>query len=90
MKTIDLHLYHIEPAQLYNGDFGNRLAYVQRRTIDVLSFTDTPVNSVGGPSLGAGLGFLYTKLTFNQPQINQEAYVMQTIAQLNAAINVAP
>lgn len=87
MKVIDLHLYHIEPAQLYNGDFANRLAYVQRRTLNVGDFTETPVNSLGGPSLGAGLGFLYTKLTMNQPALNQEAYVMQTIAQLNAAIN---
>lgn len=87
MKLIDLHLYHAEPAYLYTGEFSNRLQYVQRRTLEVGTFTMTPVNSTGGPSLGSGLGFLYTKLTMDQPQINQEAYIMQTIAQMNAAIN---
>lgn len=86
MKVLNLHLYYPEPVQLYTGEFGNKLSHVNQRSLNVGEFTMAPVNSGFAPSL-TGLGYLYTKIVMTQPAINQEAYVMQTAAQLAGMIN---
>lgn len=85
-KIIALHLYKLEPAVLYTGAFAQRISRVVPDTLNVGEFELNPVNHLFGPSL-PGLGFLYTKVTKSQPGLNQESYVMQTVAQITGGIN---
>lgn len=86
-RRIALHLYHVEPTEQQMGWLYNRVSMAFAKSIDVEDIDQlTKYNHLGGPSL-AGLPYLYTKLTFKQPALNQEVYVMQTVANLDAAIN---
>ena len=82
-NTISLHLYRIE--QLASGSFA--IGGVFAKAMDVDKILDvTPVNSLQAIEL-PGLGMLYSKVTFQTPSLNQEAYVMQTVAQVHTLIN---
>lgn len=87
-RFIALHLYHVEPTEFQMGWLYNRVQMAVPKSIDTQNEVEflTEYNRAGAPSL-AGLPFLYTKLTFKQPSLNQEVYVMQTVANLNATIN---
>lgn len=82
-NTISLHLYRLE--QLANGDYAIGGVFAKTMDVDVIKEV-TPVNSLQAVEL-PGLGMLYSKVTLQTPGLNQEAYVMQTVAQVHTLIN---
>lgn len=82
-NALRLRLYRVE--QTGNNTFVKTADWPQDLlTADVKSVT--PVNALGGPDLG-GLGYLYSKITMKQPGLQQEAYALQTVLELQAAMN---
>lgn len=81
--TISLHLYRIE--QLASGSFAIGGVFAKTMDVDVIKEV-TPVNSLNAVEL-PGLGMLYSKVVTQTPSLNQEAYVMQTVAQVHTLIN---
>lgn len=82
-NTISLHLYRTE--QLANGNFAIGGVFAKTMDVDVIKEV-TPVNGLNAVEL-PGLGMLYSKVTFQTPGLNQEAFVMQTVAQVHTLIN---
>lgn len=86
-RIVSLTLYRIQTGFSYYGSLYNLPTRVVRTNVmsqDILRVD--PINSTGNPSL-AGLGYLYTKITFRQVGLNQEAYVMNSVAEITNLIN---
>lgn len=82
-NAIRLRLYRLE--QIGNNSFA--VSGSEERdilTVDIKSVT--AVNAIGGPDLG-GAGYLYSKVTMDQPGLQQEAYALQTVFELQEAMN---
>jgi len=82
-NQISLHLYRLE--QLASGSYAIGGVFAKSMDVDVIKDV-TPVNSLQAVEL-PGMPQLYSKITFATPGLNQEAYVMQTVAQVNTLIN---
>ena len=86
-REIALTLYFIEPAYLYNGDLSNKVTYSTNRSLRPEQFDYKEVNRAGAPTV-LGIPGLYSKIVLNPAGLlDGEAYAMQTVAQITAAIN---
>lgn len=89
--SVSLHLYRVENIpDGTNGGVGTfRISGVFPQDVEVRNIKRVnPVNALLGADLfGAATAFLYGKITFENPGFMQEAYTMQSIAQLHTLIN---
>lgn len=87
--SVSLHLYRLSNDGTTNfSPYGvNRVVGVFPEDVEIRMIKRiTPVNALLAPSL-YGLPWLYSKLTFQDPAILQEVYVMQSLAQMHVLIN---
>ncbi len=86
-REIALTLYYIEPAYLYTGNLSNKATMVVNKALSAGDFDFSEVNRAGAMSV-AGFPQLYSKITMKPAGlINGDAYAMQTVAQITAALN---
>jgi len=84
-NQINLHLYRVE--QLASGSYGLNGVFARAiKSSDVKEVT--PVNTLDAGAITlTGLGMLYGRVVEAQPGLDQEFYVMQTVAQVNTLLN---
>lgn len=84
-NQINLHAYRVE--QLPNGTYGLNGVFAKAiKASDVKEVT--PVNTLDAGAINlTGLGMLYGRIVESQPGLDQEFYVMQTVAQVNTLLN---
>lgn len=86
-RSIPLTLYFIEPAYLYNGQLSNKTTMVVNKAMGPDDFEFSEVNRAGAPTV-LGIPSLYSQITLKPAGLlNAEAYAMQTVAQITAALN---
>ncbi len=84
-NSINLHAYRVEQkadgTYALNGVFAKAL-----KTVDIKEVT--PVNTLDAGAINlTGLGMLYSRIVEQNPGLDQEFYVMQTVAQVHTLIN---
>lgn len=84
-NSINLHVYRVEQkadgTYALNGVFARAL-----KSSDVKEVT--PVNTLDAGAINlTGLGMLYGRVVEAQPGLDQEFYVMQTVAQVHTLLN---
>lgn len=84
-NSINLHAYRVEQkadgTYTLNGVFAKALI-----TVDIKEVT--PVNTLDAGAISlTGLGMLYSRIVEQNPGLDQEFYVMQTVAQVHTMIN---
>lgn len=82
-NVIRATFYRLE--QTGDNTFAKTLS--EEKTIQTLDIESVnAVNATGGSDVG-GFGWLYSKVVLKQPGTGQELYAMQTVLQLQAAMN---
>lgn len=84
-NQINLHAYRVE--QKADGTYGLNGVFAKAiRSSDVKEVT--PVNTLDTGAINlTGLGMLYGRVVESQPGLDQEFYVMQTVAQVHTLLN---
>jgi len=84
-NSINLHVYRVE--QKADGSFALNGVFARAlKSSDVKEVT--PVNTLDAGAINlTGLGMLYGRVVEAQPGLDQEFYVMQTVAQVHTLLN---
>jgi len=84
-NSINLHAYRVE--QKADGTFALNGVFARAlKSSDVKEVT--PVNTLDAGAINlTGLGMLYGRVVEAQPGLDQEFYVMQTVAQVHTLLN---
>lgn len=84
-NSINLHVYRVE--QKADGTYAMNGVFARAfKSTDIKEVT--PVNGLADGSINlSGLGMLYGRVVEAQPGLDQEFYVMQTVAQVHTLLN---
>jgi len=84
-NSINLHVYRVE--QKADGTYGLNGVFARAlKSTDIKEVT--PVNTLDAGAINlTGLGMLYGRVVESQPGLDQEFYVMQTVAQVHTLLN---
>jgi len=84
-NSINLHVYRVE--QKADGSFALNGVFARAlKSSDVKEVN--PVNTLDAGAINlTGLGMLYGRVVEAQPGLDQEFYVMQTVAQVHTLLN---